>query len=146
MPIQGCSTLNLYIRTSPAKSVRVMYAWGIVALFPYLQDPYSQNGYVSKGDFATLITQLLSEILITLSIWMYLITQEHYYDPESSSGSHYIVVKDHSKKFLKLVGQAMVDPNHSEWYDLPLLVIQVILLIECIFGIICCLFACWLRQ
>ncbi|KAM9447084.1 uncharacterized protein Hap1MRO34_023537 [Clarias gariepinus] len=42
--------------TSPPKSVRVMYAQGIVALFPYLEDPYSQHGY------------------------------EHYYDPESGSG------------------------------------------------------------
>ncbi|KAK6328737.1 hypothetical protein J4Q44_G00007150 [Coregonus suidteri] len=42
--------------TSPPKSVRVMYAQGIVALFPYLQDPYSQHGY------------------------------DHYYDPESGSG------------------------------------------------------------
>ncbi|GAA6094793.1 uncharacterized protein LOC113118512 [Tachysurus ichikawai] len=33
-----------------------MYAQGIVALFPYLEDPYSQHGY------------------------------EHYYDPESGSG------------------------------------------------------------
>nr|XP_020455495.1 uncharacterized protein LOC109960012 isoform X2 [Monopterus albus]XP_020455503.1 uncharacterized protein LOC109960012 isoform X2 [Monopterus albus] len=33
-----------------------MYAQGIVALFPYLEDPYSQHGY------------------------------EHYFDPESSSG------------------------------------------------------------
>ncbi|XP_039527428.1 uncharacterized protein LOC120479215 [Pimephales promelas] len=40
----------------PPKSVRVMYAQGIVALFPYLEDPYSQHGY------------------------------EHYYDPESGSG------------------------------------------------------------
>ncbi|XP_034552483.1 uncharacterized protein LOC117821998 isoform X1 [Notolabrus celidotus] len=42
--------------TSPPKSVRVTYAQGIVALFPYLEDPYSQHGY------------------------------EHYYDPESGSG------------------------------------------------------------
>ncbi|CAL8236585.1 unnamed protein product [Boreogadus saida] len=42
--------------TSPPRSVKVMYAQGIVALFPYLEDPYSQNGY------------------------------EHYYDPESGSG------------------------------------------------------------
>ncbi|XP_045067959.1 uncharacterized protein LOC121555062 [Coregonus clupeaformis] len=42
--------------TSPPKSVRVMYAQGIVALFPYLEDPYSQHGY------------------------------DHYYDPESGSG------------------------------------------------------------
>ncbi|XP_076836399.1 uncharacterized protein LOC143528675 isoform X2 [Brachyhypopomus gauderio] len=42
--------------TSPPKSVRVMYAQGIVGLFPYLEDPYSQHGY------------------------------EHYYDPESGSG------------------------------------------------------------
>ncbi|XP_066508846.1 uncharacterized protein [Hoplias malabaricus] len=42
--------------TSPPKSVRVMYAQGIVALFPNLEDPYSQHGY------------------------------EHYYDPESGSG------------------------------------------------------------
>ncbi|XP_041841394.1 uncharacterized protein LOC121639876 [Melanotaenia boesemani] len=42
--------------TSPPKSVRVKYAQGIVALFPYLEDPYSQNGY------------------------------EHFYDPESGSG------------------------------------------------------------
>ena len=38
-----------YTRTSPPRSVKVMYAQGIVALFPYLEDPYSQNGYVSKG-------------------------------------------------------------------------------------------------
>ncbi|KAK0134007.1 hypothetical protein N1851_030443 [Merluccius polli] len=42
--------------TSPPRSVKVMYAQGMVALFPYLEDPYSQNGY------------------------------EHYYDPESGSG------------------------------------------------------------
>ncbi|CAI5670013.1 unnamed protein product [Oreochromis niloticus] len=42
--------------TSPPKSVRVTYEQGIVALFPYLEDPYSQHGY------------------------------EHYYDPESGSG------------------------------------------------------------
>ncbi|XP_057706986.1 uncharacterized protein LOC130924435 [Corythoichthys intestinalis] len=42
--------------TSPPKSVRVMNAQGIVALFPYLENPYSQHGY------------------------------EHYYDPESGSG------------------------------------------------------------
>ncbi|XP_061912560.1 uncharacterized protein LOC133655921 isoform X2 [Entelurus aequoreus] len=42
--------------TSPPKSVRVMYARGIVALFPYLEDPYSKHGY------------------------------EHYYDPERGSG------------------------------------------------------------
>ncbi|XP_063058389.1 uncharacterized protein LOC134451923 [Engraulis encrasicolus] len=42
--------------TSPPRSVKVMYAQGIIALFPYLEDPYSQNGY------------------------------EHYYDPESGSG------------------------------------------------------------
>ncbi|XP_072559112.1 uncharacterized protein [Paramormyrops kingsleyae] len=42
--------------TSPPKSVRVMYAQGIVALFPYLEDPYAPHGY------------------------------EHYYDPESGSG------------------------------------------------------------
>ncbi|XP_049447697.1 uncharacterized protein LOC125898086 [Epinephelus fuscoguttatus] len=42
--------------TSPPKNVRVMYAQGIVALFPHLEDPYSQHGY------------------------------EHYYDPESGSG------------------------------------------------------------
>ncbi|XP_037304448.2 uncharacterized protein si:ch211-277p15.1 [Pungitius pungitius] len=42
--------------TSPPKSVRVMYAQGIVALFPFLKDPYSQHGY------------------------------EHYYDPESGLG------------------------------------------------------------
>ncbi|XP_035998836.1 uncharacterized protein LOC118564540 [Fundulus heteroclitus] len=42
--------------SSPPKSVRVMYAQGIVALFPYLEDPFSKHGY------------------------------EHYYDPESGSG------------------------------------------------------------
>ncbi|KAK5855804.1 hypothetical protein PBY51_007446 [Eleginops maclovinus] len=42
--------------TSPPRSVRVMYAQGIVALFPYLEDPSSQNGY------------------------------DHYYDPERGSG------------------------------------------------------------
>lgn len=26
-----------------------MYAQGIVTLFPHLEDPYSQHGYVSKG-------------------------------------------------------------------------------------------------
>nr|XP_033488737.1 uncharacterized protein LOC117260765 [Epinephelus lanceolatus] len=41
---------------SPPKSVRVKYAQGIVALFPYLEDPYSQHGY------------------------------EHFYNPESGSG------------------------------------------------------------
>ncbi|MED6254421.1 hypothetical protein ATANTOWER_025909 [Ataeniobius toweri] len=30
-------------RTSPSKSVRVMYAQGIVALFPYLEDPFSKH-------------------------------------------------------------------------------------------------------
>ncbi|GAA6085114.1 uncharacterized protein LOC121559763 [Tachysurus ichikawai] len=39
-----------------AKADTVMYAQGIVALFPYLEDPYSQHG------------------------------SEHYYDPESGSG------------------------------------------------------------
>nr|XP_054586434.1 uncharacterized protein LOC129152408 [Nothobranchius furzeri] len=42
--------------TSPPRTVRVMYAQGIVALFPYLEDPLSKHGY------------------------------EHYYDPESGSG------------------------------------------------------------
>uniref|UniRef100_A0A1A8NN88 Si:dkey-103d23.3 n=3 Tax=Nothobranchius TaxID=28779 RepID=A0A1A8NN88_9TELE len=42
--------------TSPPRAVRVMYAQGIVALFPYLEDPLSKHGY------------------------------EHYYDPESGSG------------------------------------------------------------
>lgn len=32
------------IRRPPLKSVRVKYAQRIVALFPYLQDPYSQHG------------------------------------------------------------------------------------------------------
>ncbi|XP_063058531.1 uncharacterized protein LOC134452092 isoform X2 [Engraulis encrasicolus] len=32
--------------TSPPRSVKVMYAQGIIALFPYLEDPYSQNGYL----------------------------------------------------------------------------------------------------
>ncbi|XP_030587923.1 uncharacterized protein LOC115782070 isoform X1 [Archocentrus centrarchus] len=41
--------------SSPPKSIRVMYAQ-IVALFPYLEDPFSKHGY------------------------------EHYYDPESGSG------------------------------------------------------------
>ncbi|KAM8729083.1 uncharacterized protein AB9X84_026424 [Acanthopagrus schlegelii] len=42
--------------TSPPRHVREMYARGIVALFPYLMDPYSKNGY------------------------------EHFYDGESGSG------------------------------------------------------------
>ncbi|XP_073349133.1 uncharacterized protein [Pagrus major] len=40
----------------PPTSVRTTYALGIVTLFPYLQDPYSKNGY------------------------------EHYYDPEANTG------------------------------------------------------------
>ncbi|KAM9425632.1 uncharacterized protein KZ484_011508 [Pholidichthys leucotaenia] len=42
--------------TCPPKDVRVMYAQGIVALFPYLKDPFSKNGY------------------------------EHFYDPDTGSG------------------------------------------------------------
>ncbi|XP_014882849.1 uncharacterized protein LOC106944121 isoform X2 [Poecilia latipinna] len=42
--------------SSPPKSVRVMYAQGIVALFPYLEDPFSKHEY------------------------------ELYYDPDSGSG------------------------------------------------------------
>lgn len=37
---QSCST-------SPPRQVKEKYAKGIVALFPYLSDPYSKNGYVS---------------------------------------------------------------------------------------------------
>jgi len=59
-------TLNSFARTSPPKSVRVMYAQGIVALFPYLEDPYSQHGYVSKWVSATLCTYSLFEMLIVL--------------------------------------------------------------------------------
>ncbi|XP_053351228.1 uncharacterized protein LOC128520833 [Clarias gariepinus] len=33
--------------TSPPKQVKEKYARGIVALFPYLSDPFSKNGYVS---------------------------------------------------------------------------------------------------
>ncbi|XP_076153829.1 uncharacterized protein LOC143137422 isoform X2 [Alosa pseudoharengus] len=40
----------------PPTSVRTTYALGIVTLFPYLQDPYSKNGY------------------------------EHYYDPDANTG------------------------------------------------------------
>ncbi|XP_029918844.1 uncharacterized protein LOC115367312 [Myripristis murdjan] len=40
----------------PLTSVRTSYALGIVTLFPYLEDPYSKNGY------------------------------EHYYDPEANTG------------------------------------------------------------
>ncbi|CAL8239263.1 unnamed protein product, partial [Gadus morhua 'NCC'] len=40
----------------PPRSVRTSYALGIVNLFPYLQDPYSEHGY------------------------------EHYYDPEANTG------------------------------------------------------------
>ncbi|XP_026067700.1 uncharacterized protein LOC113061784 isoform X2 [Carassius auratus] len=42
--------------TSPPRNIREMYAQGIVALFPYLRDPYTKNGY------------------------------EHYYDPQSGQG------------------------------------------------------------
>ncbi|XP_076866893.1 uncharacterized protein LOC143518340 [Brachyhypopomus gauderio] len=42
--------------TSPPRHIREMYAKGIVALFPYLSDPYSKNGY------------------------------EHFYDPQSGQG------------------------------------------------------------
>ncbi|XP_025766755.1 uncharacterized protein LOC109203848 isoform X1 [Oreochromis niloticus] len=46
----------LEVEMTETHGVRVMYAQGIVALSPYLEDPYSQHGY------------------------------EHYYDPESGSG------------------------------------------------------------
>lgn len=36
-----------FVRTAPPRSMREMYARGIVELFPYLMDPYSKNGYVS---------------------------------------------------------------------------------------------------
>ncbi|XP_031440292.1 uncharacterized protein LOC116224474 [Clupea harengus] len=70
--------------TSPPKNVRVMYAQGIVALFPYLEDPFSQHGY------------------------------EHYYDPESGSGYlawrlKTIQRKSSEERGGSLVGQAMVD-------------------------------------
>lgn len=42
--------------TSPPRELKEMYAKGIVALFPYLSDPYSKNGY------------------------------EHYYDGQSGTG------------------------------------------------------------
>ncbi|XP_057184180.1 uncharacterized protein LOC130550703 [Triplophysa rosa] len=42
--------------TSPPKRIREMYAQGIIALFPYLRDPYAKHGY------------------------------EHYYDPQSGQG------------------------------------------------------------
>lgn len=56
------------------KSVRVMYARGIVALFPYLEDPYSQHGYVSKWVIATLCTYSLFEMLIVLLYNLFIIT------------------------------------------------------------------------
>lgn len=37
----------IIVRTSPPRRVREMYAQGIVSLFPYLKDPFSENGYVS---------------------------------------------------------------------------------------------------
>lgn len=63
-----------------------MYAQGIVALFPYLEDPYSQHGYVSKWVIAKLCRYSLFEMLILLLNNLFIITQEHYYDPESGSG------------------------------------------------------------
>lgn len=33
--------------TSPTRQVKEKYARGIVALFPYLSDPFSKNGYIS---------------------------------------------------------------------------------------------------
>ncbi|KAI3373260.1 hypothetical protein L3Q82_006386 [Scortum barcoo] len=38
---------------APPQHVREMYACGIVALFPYLMDPYSKNGYIEQ-DFILL--------------------------------------------------------------------------------------------
>ena len=44
-------------RTSPPRGVRENYARGIVAMFPYLMDPYSKNGYVGlfKLNFSNVI-------------------------------------------------------------------------------------------
>ena len=42
--------LGLLCMRIPPRSVRTSYAFGIVNLFPYLQDPYSKHGYVSLFD------------------------------------------------------------------------------------------------
>lgn len=41
-------TVFTLFRLAPPRNVREMYARGIVELFPYLMDPYSKNGYVSR--------------------------------------------------------------------------------------------------
>ncbi|GAA6094030.1 uncharacterized protein LOC120466801, partial [Tachysurus ichikawai] len=53
--------------TSPPRLVKEKYARGIVALFPYLSDPFSKNGYIS----------------ITILEFYFC---EHYYDSESGTG------------------------------------------------------------
>nr|XP_061841665.1 uncharacterized protein LOC133622749 isoform X1 [Nerophis lumbriciformis] len=94
--------------TSPPKSVRVMYARGIVALFPYLEDPYSKHGYLKQANISCLIFENISKrsnhsvsiqapFLTQRLGWRNLSAfqknstfarsgQEHYYDPESGSG------------------------------------------------------------
>ena len=78
---------NTFLRKSAPKSVRVMYAQGIVALFPYLEDPYSQHGYVSKSVISTLCPySLFGMFILCICICLYVTVQEHYCDPESGSG------------------------------------------------------------
>ncbi|MED6289052.1 hypothetical protein CHARACLAT_032365 [Characodon lateralis] len=78
----------------PPKSVIVMYAQGVVALCPYLEDPFSKHGY------------------------------EHYYDPESGSGYPAWRLKTIQRETAeekvpqlaslpKVAGQAMVNPGLS---------------------------------
>uniref|UniRef100_A0A3P9D6X6 Uncharacterized protein n=1 Tax=Maylandia zebra TaxID=106582 RepID=A0A3P9D6X6_9CICH len=43
-----------YLERIPPISVRTNYALGIATLFPYLQDPYSKNGYIDQ-DFAMML-------------------------------------------------------------------------------------------
>ncbi|XP_068438419.1 uncharacterized protein, partial [Clinocottus analis] len=49
--------------TSPPRQVKEMYAKGIVAIFPYLSDPYLKNGYV-KQDFVLMFGEEFSGKLL----------------------------------------------------------------------------------
>lgn len=67
------------------------YARGIVALFPYLSDPYSKNGYVSvSAKHAPSYTWTCSYYFVLYFLHFFILylcsTKEHYYDGESGTG------------------------------------------------------------
>lgn len=104
-----------------------MYAQGIVALFPYLEDPYSQHGYVSKRVLTTHLISIRNIDSIVSLHFFFLITQEHFYDPESGSGYLAWRLKTIQRKAAEeRVPPASTSPKSKYTYELNIVLINCV--------------------